>query len=170
MSLFKSNKQNCVELYSGKGILTKLYKEIFENVITNDKNIKGNDFELSAKDFILKNINNYEIDCIDFDDEGMPQKEIILFFNTYNFKKDLIMFITDGGIINAKIKGKINFNDYYLINDCPYENYYQNYEEMNIDLINKLCLNKGLSSEVLFSIKKENTNCIYQGFKILKYK
>lgn len=167
MQLFKIKNKKCIiELYAGHGILSKLYKDIFENVVTNDKNIINCDYNLPAIDFINKHINDYEIDCIDFDDEGMPQKEIQLFFEKYNFKKEIIVFITDGGIINAKIKGKINFKEYYLIDKCPYESYYKNYEQMNIDLINLLCSNKNLKSILLFSIIKRGTNCIYQGFYI----
>jgi hypothetical protein len=168
IGLFKIKKRKCVvELFAGSGILTKIYNDIFKQVITNDKNVKECKYNLAAIDFIKTEINKYEIDCIDFDDEGMPQKELQEFFKIYNFKKPLLLFITDGGIINAKIKGKINFKEYYLVNKCKYKSYYQSYEQMNIDLIDKLCKTKDLKYNLLFSVKKNNTNCIYQGFKII---
>ena len=167
MSLLKVKSRKCaIELFAGKGILTKFYKDIFEKVITNDKNIIDCDYNLSASDFIKENINNFNIDFIDFDHEGMPQKEIQLFFEKYKFKKDLIIVITDGGIINAKITGRINFNEYYLVDKCKYNSYYNSYEQMNIDLIKLLCKKNNLKSELLFSIIKKGANCIYQGFKI----
>ncbi len=135
-------------------------------MVTNDKNIKGNNFSLTANEFIEYKINDYDIDCIDFDDEGMPQKEIILFFNKYKIKKQIIIFVTDGGIINAKIKGKINFKEYYLKEENFDKNYYENYEKYNIDLIECLCNSFNYKFEVLFSIRKNNTNAIYQGFLI----
>jgi tRNA G26 N,N-dimethylase Trm1 len=94
-----SMKGLCIELYAGIGGNSKLYKNAFNQVITNDINKDAaTDFHMDAKKFVLTELQNYgKIDLIDFDCYGSPGLVIQEFFAQRGNKDcPLVVAISDG--------------------------------------------------------------------------
>lgn len=76
-------KDTVLELYSGVGGTTRLYKEAFDKIVTNDINPSSiATHKMSALKFIrtLLPIMADKIDLVDFDCYGSPSEEIKAFF------------------------------------------------------------------------------------------
>lgn len=138
-----SNKNICIELFAGRGNLTKLYNQYFNKVITVDSfNYENIDYNMKALCFIKNELSKYDFNYIDFDDEGCPMLEVQEVIKN-NVGKKYIISITDGMSLNFKCRGSVNLYKYYKLNDDTVikinDNYlYRNFEEVIIKGFNNI--------------------------------
>lgn len=116
------DKNLAVELFTGKGGLTKLYKASFKKVITNDINKSSiAEYNYPTKNFIdliLPKIDD-KIDMIDFDSYESPTNDIKRFFEV---RKDrdypLVLALSDGLGLWMKMRRDISrLRQRYLLDD-----------------------------------------------------
>lgn len=103
------NKNLAIEIYSGKGVLTSLYTEKFNEVITNDidKTLDAQ-YHMKADKFIKEVVFQQEkIDLLDYDAWGCPSFELILFFENIKQHLPIVINYTDGlGMWLKRIKNE----------------------------------------------------------------
>lgn len=119
-------KNTVLELYSGTGGLTKLYKSYFNEVITNDINKNSEAVNnLSAMEFINRILPNsgHKFDIVDFDCYGSPAEEIKKFFEIRE-RKDcpLIVTLSDGlGLWMKRTRRTDLLKKRYLLDDFAFD-------------------------------------------------
>ena len=103
-------KNLAIETNAGRGNLTKLYKQNFKRVITNDINPKSiAENNLDSLDFIREIVNNIpnKIDLIDMDAYRCPVPEVKELFKRLNNHVPVVLCISDGLGIYMKRKRDI---------------------------------------------------------------
>jgi len=119
-------KKNLVlELYAGMGGSTKLFKETFKQVISNDINLQSPaEYHMSADKFLrLELVKLPKIDLIDFDAYGCPSEEIKLYFSTRkSLDLPLVVTVSDGlGIWMKRSKNIKRLRERYLLGDYKFD-------------------------------------------------
>lgn len=166
-----------VETNSGLGNLTKLYKAVFNEVLTNDINPKSvavNNFDsLEFVETILPNLGS-KIDLIDFDSYRCPVPEVKMLFEKNIVSKNvpLILSISDGLGLWMKRSSKVEkIIDKYLLEDFvgfdsrhPWRQHLQFWEH----LLKKLCAQYGVKVELIASMQTKGQNYVLASYLLIK--
>lgn len=114
------NKNVAIECYAGQGHLTNVYRQYFNEVITNDINKDSpSNYHLPAMKFLEQVIKNLDkkIDHIDFDCYGCPSYEVQKYFEVRENKDfPLTISISDGfGMYMKRNKAEEPIKKRYLL-------------------------------------------------------
>lgn len=112
-----AQRQRCLELFAGLGLLSYWYGRLFDEVVRVDSSANGQpDFQMTAKNFIESEMDfTQPFDFVDFDDEGCPSAELQTFFERIATHRwpPFVLCLTDGAGLNLKVRGKINLQKLY---------------------------------------------------------
>jgi len=172
----KCEKKNLVvEIYAGVGNLTKLYKQHFNKVITNDINSKSiAEYNMDSLRFIREIINNIpnKIDLIDFDAYGCPSEEVKEYFLRIKNDAPVVICISDGLGLWMKMKKDIKRikKRYFLDNffQLDERHPWRQHIELWNNLLNKLCQQNGLKFESIKTMQTKGKNYVLGSYLITK--
>lgn len=114
-----------VELYSGLGGETRIYKPIFKEVITNDLNKEAPSmYHMDAEKFVREVVVDLDkIDLIDFDAYGCPSEAIKLFFSLRGGKDaPIVVTVSDGlGVWMKRKRDPERIRQRYLLGKTAFD-------------------------------------------------
>lgn len=180
----KARKASAIELYGGKGALTKHYKEIFDKVFAVEKNTAkasvlkemlgaNNIFVGDNRDFIEEHLEEVTgFSFVDFDAYNSPAKLIQQFFpKIKGRKKDpFILALTDGALGAFTIRGSINLYEHYLqgkdgvikITDEMYENFHEIVDRF----IHRVAGRHGFYAEKINGLRNSRQTAYYASYYV----
>jgi len=124
-----------VDLFAGKGLLSKLYAEHCRKIICvekdpelfkvlkrnmkrfRDRAILLNQDNMDVLDDLprtLENLGRLPVTYVDFDPYGCPTPQIQKFFDVYQPKQNLTIALTDGMLLNFRTWSSADLRRYYL--------------------------------------------------------
>lgn len=168
-------KNLAIETNTGVGNLTKLYKQNFQRVITNDLNPKSvAENNLDSLDFIRRVVNNIpdKIDLIDLDFYGCPVPEVKELFRRFNNDVPVVLCISDGlGLWMKRSKKIEKIHERFLTEDFegfdsrhPWRQHIQLWNH----LLTKLCQQYGLKFETIEVMQTKGKNYVLGSYLITK--
>lgn len=177
------SRRGCfLELFAGKGFLSRLYAKYAEKLILVDSNesylkeaekkINGLvPYEIYCKDNILfikedlpRIAESEDIVYVDFDAFGCPSPQIFAFFSTFKVKRPLWISITDGSGLHMGYVSR-DWNKYFSFIDKMYRVKRLKWERANVALYQH-CLLVDLGVKYGFTVKKINQAVRRKGFPV----
>lgn len=180
----EAEKSKALELFAGKGQLTKFYKDIFKKtfVVEKDENkarkleeLLGaeNVFAGDNQDFLESEIEKHMgFTFVDFDHRGSPAKLIQKFFDKIEGKTQdgFVLALTDGMLTTFRIRGNVNLYQHYLQGEDETtkvtDEMYEKFDDIVDRFIKKVSRRHGFEAEKINGKRNSLGTAYYASYRI----